>query len=148
MPIEYDITDPNGMAVEILKDIANHGSSLTPLPLALQSNSTLTSPDIVRGSGNSLIIVVTLANRTGVPTYTPSVQMKTKSGAYVTIWTAAAALAANGVTTYALGSASVDATAYTEKKQILIPDTIRIVLTYAGTPATDKVDTLVDLDVV
>ena len=62
------------------------------------------------------------------------------------IWTAAAAVAADGTTNYLIYPGTRVVEDYTEYVDIEIPETWRVSITYAGTPATDKMDTLVTAD--
>lgn len=123
------------------------GSS-TPLPLELLSTATRTSQDIAVKNAKILVIVFKTANKASSPTFTISVQGKTASGAYYTIWTAAAAIAANGTAVYVLTPYVAPTGTLTESKIMPIPSIIRILATYAGTPASDKMDTTVDIDLV
>ncbi len=109
------------------------------------SAATRTSVAISRQQ-RGMIMTVKTANEAGAASMTPSLQMKTQAGDWVTFWTAAAAITANGTFTYFFypGTAVVS---YTEYVDTVIPHTWRLVLTYAGTPATDTIDTeaVVDL---
>lgn len=120
----------------------------TPLPNVLQATATRTGPDHKVQNAKCLILVVTTANKTGTPTVTPSIQGKTASGAYYTIWTAAAAIAANGTFVYILTPFTLPTGTFTEAKIMPIPSTVRAILTYAGTPASDKIDMQADIDLV
>jgi hypothetical protein len=113
--------------------------------LALQAGSvaTRTSADIPTSNLRSLTLVVVTANKANTPTFTPVVKMKDAGGTnYETLWTAAAAIAANGTLVYQFGPGLGTApSGVTESKQVAIPKTLQIVLTYAGNGTTDAFDT-------
>jgi len=108
------------------------------------STATRTSNDLIATLSRGALLWVKTANLTGTPTFTPSLQIDDPDGTALTVWTAATAISANGSYLYILspdvltgmGGASV-----TETALVAIPYFHNIVLTYAGTPATDKVDT-------
>lgn len=91
-------------------------------------------------SHRGILATVKVSNLVAAPTYTPSLQMRTQGGDWVTFWTAAAAISANGTYTYLLYPDSAGAT-YTEKVDSVLPYCFRFVLTYSGTPTTDNADT-------
>ena len=106
---------------------------------ATRTSADFTSGDLTRG----ILIHVKTANRSSTITFTPSVQWKTYTGNYLTIWTAASAIAANGDFTYflaPLGGGTVSAS-FTESKSLQIPKTFRLLLTVGS---TGTMDTLVD----
>lgn len=110
----------------------------------LQSTATRTSQDLPAPKARGMLLLVTVANEAGTCSFTPSLQLKNPAGTVLTIWTAAAAITANGSYLYVLSpdvltgmnGASITATAL-----VGIPRNWNLVLTYSGTPATDKMDT-------
>ncbi len=95
--------------------------------------ASITGGDLTNRVGRGLRLTVTVASLIGVPTYTPVLQVKDASGNYVTLWTAAAALAANGTTSYVFYPAVTTATGDTEKIDTVIGRTFRINITAGGT---------------
>lgn len=122
----------------ILKD------QLEVLEAEADSDVTRTSVAISRQQRGMLLTVKT-ANEAGTVSFTPSLQMKTLIGDWVTIWTAAAAIVANGQYHYVFYPGTAVA-GYTEYVDTVLPFTWRVVLTYAGTPGTDTIDTEVVAD--
>jgi len=108
------------------------------------STATRTSGDLISNKGRGMLLWVKTANEAGTASFTPSLQVKDPEGTALTVWTAAAAITANGSFLYVLspdtltgmGGASV-----TETALVSIPFFHNLVLTYSGTPANDKIDT-------
>ena len=119
---------------------------ITLLAAELQSTATRTSSERTTPEHKGMLLTVPIANEAGTTTFQPVLQQKDNEGNWNTIWTAAAAIAADGTTTYLIYPGTRVAEDYTEYVDIEIPETWRVVLTYAGTPATDKMDTLVTAD--
>ena len=111
------------------------------LSTASRISTARTTPD-----HKGMLITVVLANEAGTVTMTPYLQSKDAAGNWHTIWTAAAALAADGTTYFLIYPGTRVVEDYTEYVDIEIPETWRVGLTYAGTPATDKIDSLVMAD--
>lgn len=115
--------------------------------LEAESDSDVTRTSVaISRQQRGMILTIVAANEAGAVSFNPSLQMKTQAGDWVTFWTAAAPITANGTTTYFFypGTAVVS---YTEYVDTVIPHTWRLVLTYTGTPGTDTIDTeaVVDL---
>lgn len=126
---------------------APNKAQLVALAAELGSFATRTSGDLDLRQVKSLLLTVVLANKAGTVTFTPSIQRKLKNGSYVTYWTAAAAISANSTTTYAFGQAAVATlAALTEKLEVPIPMTARVVLTVAGAGDGNEFDTYVELE--
>ncbi len=105
-------------------------SSLT----AAAGIATLTSAPFKNRFARGLQIAVKLANKVGLATVTPSLQFKMKDGTWVTLWTAAAALSANGTAVYQITPVAVStASGITESKIAMLPLDLRVVLTFGGT---------------
>jgi hypothetical protein len=121
--------------------------SSTPLATQAGSNATRNSADLTNYNGRGIALHVKVANLAGAPTFTPRIQWKDNSGNYNTIWTASAALSANGDKMYLLYPGAADAAAWTEQKQTVLPRTFRVVLVYTGNGTTDTADTTVDLEI-
>lgn len=100
----------------------------------------------VNPTGRGLGISVKIENLQNSPSYTPHVDAKMPNGDWVTIWTAAAALTANGTVHYLIYPGTAGAV-YTEYEDTVIPLSFRVGLTYVGTPATDNADTTVDAEI-
>ena len=119
---------------------------ITLLAAELQSTGTRTSTARRTPSHKGMLLTVVIANEAGTTTFTPVLQQKDNEGNWHTIWTAAAALAADGTVFYLFYPGTRVVEDYTEYVDIEIPEEWRVSLTYAGTPATDKMDTLVVAD--
>jgi hypothetical protein len=119
-------------------------------PLATQAATAATrqSADLTNYNGRGILLHVKIANYAGAATFTPQIQWKDSDGNYVTIWTAAAALSANGDFTYLLypGAVAGTGSALTAISGIALPRTFRLNLNYTGNGTTDKADTTVDMD--
>lgn len=113
--------------------------------LANQALSTATrfSGNLFNPAATRLVIAVKLANLTGTPTFTPKILVRGPDGTSWGIWTAAVALSVNGTYIYFFGPDVVAGSAK-EAVGIPIPTEWTLQLVYAGTPASDKVDTQVD----
>ncbi len=90
---------------------------------------------------------VKFANLAGAATFTPRLQWKDNSGNYWTIWSAAAAIAANGDKTYQLYPGAVDIGSHPEQKQMVLPRNFRLQLVYTGNGTTDAADVTVDMEI-
>ena len=117
----------------ILKD------QLEVLEAEADSDVTRTSVAISRQQ-RGMILTVKAANEAGTVSFEPSLQMKTSLGDWVTIWTAATPITADGQYHYVFYPGSAVA-GYTEYIDTVLPFTWRLVLTYTGTPGTDTIDT-------
>ncbi len=109
------------------------------------TNATRNSGDLNNIAGLGLLLRCRVSAMAGTPTFTPSIDWKTPSGNYSTIWTAAAAINTNTNTLYSIypGIGAVNGS-FTEIAGVHIPRTLRVNLTYAGTPASDKATTFVE----
>lgn len=117
--------------------------------LAAESDSAASRTSSARATQHKgMLLTVTLANEAGTTTMTPILQMKDKLGNWTTIWTAAAALAAAGTAHYLIYPGTWVVGPYTEYVDIVLPHTWRVGLTYAGTPATDTIDSLAVADLI
>jgi hypothetical protein len=114
------------------------------LAAEVDTEATRTSRQITSLTHRGLILLVDVSNELGAPTYTPSLQAK-RGATWATIWTAAAAISADGLYTYLLYPGTAGAN-YTEYVDMVLPQTYRVVLTYAGTPSTDNADTAIDAE--
>lgn len=105
--------------------------------LALEENTVATriSDLITKQNARALLISVVLSDKVGTTaTYTPRVRYRLADGTYATLWTAAAALANNGTTTYLLSlHQGGTVTGITEAKATPIPMEIVIDLVVGGT---------------
>lgn len=113
------------------------------LPAALQSTATRTSGNFNNLNASGMILTVVVGNEAGACSYTPSVATLDAFGGVITLWTAAAPITANGTYTYALSGTTFTNASFTQIAQLLLPRVWYVVLTYAGTPANDKMDTKV-----
>jgi len=123
----------------------NSYSWLELLAPELLSTATRTSKDFAKPAGaRGALLFIKTANEAGTASFTPSLKTKDPDGTALTLWTAGTAITANGSYLYVLSpdlltgmnGASVTATAL-----VALPDNFNLVLTYSGTPATDKIDT-------
>ncbi len=79
-----------------------------------------------------LLIMVSIGTLTTTPTFLPSLQVRGGDGSWVTIWTAAAAIAAAGQTSYMLYPGALNGD-FTEVDGIAVPGSWRFVLTFGST---------------
>ena len=119
--------------------------AITLLAAELQSTATRTS-SARKVQHKGMLLTLVIANEAGTTTFTPVLQSKDNEGNWHAIWTAAAAVAADGTTTYLIYPGTRVVEDFTEYVDIELPAEWRCVLTYAGTPATDKMDTLLVAD--
>jgi len=92
--------------------------------------TTTNSSDQTNYNWHGLLLVVDVTSA-GTGSITPSIQVKDSiSGNYKTVWTAAAALTANGTYVYALTSPKPDAASYTEVVGLLVGRTWRLAMTH------------------
>lgn len=90
--------------------------------------TTQTGADTTNYNGVGILITVDVTSA-GTGSITPKIQGKDANGIYFDIWTAAAAITANGTKTYAIHPGSATAGNLTEAIQQFVPRTFRIVIT-------------------
>lgn len=126
---------------------APNKSQVVALASEAGSFATRTSSALDWRQVQSAILTVVLANKAGTVTFTPSIQRQLKNGTWVTWWTAAAALSANGTVAYAFGRGAVATlAAMTEKIEQPLPMTVRVVLTVSGAGDGNEFDTYVEVE--
>lgn len=106
-------------------------NTITPVTLLASAARTVTtnSSDQTNYNWRGLLLFVDVSNA-GTGSITPSLQIKDSiSGVYKTIWTAAAALIANGTTVYAFYPSALAAGIATEVINAIIGRTWRLVVT-------------------
>lgn len=113
--------------------------------LASQVGTTATrTSNSFYNEGRGVHLHLNTANKVGATaTYTLSLAIRFPDGTFVTIWTAAAAVTANGDANYILYPAAVAGTG-TEKVNLATGGVYRVVLAAASADAGNKMDTLVD----
>lgn len=127
-----------------MENYPTNKGGFTILATEAGSIATRTSAAFKNRGAKSLILTVVVANKAGTVTFTPIVQMELPNGAWVTIWTAAAALSANGTAVYELNRDTVaTASGITESKVVALPLNLRVGLTYSGAGAGNSFDTTV-----
>jgi hypothetical protein len=127
---------------------APNKSQLVVLPTELGSFATRTSGEFDFRKVQSMILTIVLANKAGTVTFTPAIQRKLANGTWVTWWTAAAALSANGTVGYMFGRGGGGTiTGATEKIESPIPSYCRFVLTVSGAGDGNEFDTYAEVDV-
>jgi hypothetical protein len=108
------------------------------------TSATRTSADFTNNvMAAGILIHVKISSLSSTPTYTPSIEWKTTSGNYITLWTAAAAISANSDKVYWLspGQAGTASSSITEAKGLHLPLQWRLTLTFGGSgSATTQVD--------
>lgn len=113
------------------------------------SIATRTSDPFKNKGYRALQLTVVLANKAGAATVRPSLQRKMANGTWVTYWTAAAALSANGTVTYIITPNVLPTYTMTEAKIGPVPWENRVVLTFGGTTgAGNSYDTLAEAELV
>jgi len=115
------------------------------LPTELLSTATRTSGlfDMkARGQQAGLMIAVVTAHKGGTLSLTPELATVV-NGVDVKFWTAAAVISTATTALYLIYPGAGTNALFTEIKSTPIPRVWKLLLTYAGTPATDKADTTV-----
>lgn len=135
------MSEPNELNIEGQKNSAQKTGFFTVLPAELLSTATRTSGQFTNPYANGLILTVVVANEAGTCSFTPKLQTVNGYGTAFVWWTAAAAITANGTYQYLIYPVSITNSAFTEVVTFPVPSTWQLVLTYAGTPASDKMDT-------
>lgn len=149
MALDHDAT-PHTLDQRFLRNIdaelsARVHAELTPLEPETATQATRESADFTVASGRTLSIAVVVANLTGTPTYTPSLQWKYDGTDYVTFWTASSALSADGVALYEIGAAA--AGDGDEAVAVPLKRTMRLVLTAASADGENNADTSAHINV-
>lgn len=112
-------------------DKSRNNNSLTLLASAARTTNT-NSSDQINYNWRGFLLIVDVSSA-GTGSITPSIQVKDSiSGNYKTIWTAAAALTANGTAVYAFypGANAIGTLTYTELVQAFVGRTWRLVMTH------------------
>lgn len=92
-------------------------------------------------------LVVDVSAIAATPSITPHVQiLDPVSGAWFTIWTAAAAITATGTKVYCLTDTAFAPSGLTETKQLYLTDTIRVGFTHADADAITYSAALVEVN--
>lgn len=110
---------------------APYATNALRTPLALEANSaaTRTSEAFINPYARSALFVVTAAAEAGTATATLALQAQKSDDTWHTIFTAAAAISANGTYTYYLTDGPAGTATYTESKILHMPAVWRITLT-------------------
>ena len=130
---------------QLLLETMNGENSKTLNLLAneLQSTASRTSGAVRSPKSRGVLFVITTANKANTPTFTPKILGFNADG---TTFTLATFSAISNATTTILEfyPAVLTGFAGTEAKVGSLPRDWELTLTYAGTPANDKMDTKVD----
>lgn len=129
------------LIVEGQKKEAQKTSWFEVLPAQLLSTATRTSGTFDNPYGQGMVLTVVVANEAGSCSFTPKLQSSDAYGGVITWWTAATAITANGTYNYLIYPVTFLGTGFTETYAFSVPREWSLVLTYAGTPASDKMDT-------
>lgn len=124
--------------------------TVSVLAAELGSFASRTSEKVRLRGAKAVVITVVLANKAGTVSFTPKVRRYLADGTTaVDLWTAAAALSANGTVMYALGElpAGTLTAGYTEGKAAFLPELIDVVLTVSGAGDGNEFDTRVEMDI-
>lgn len=114
------------------------------LALQLQSTATRTSGVFKNQYSRGLLMVVTLANEAATCSFTPVILGYDASGTAFTLATFTA-LTANGTFVLIFYPQVLTGFSGQEAKVGALPRAFSVRLTYTGTPATDKMDTKMDI---
>jgi hypothetical protein len=125
------------------QDYAENTDWFAVLPAELQSTATRTSGTFINKNKTGLLLTVTVANEAGACQFTPKICTLNAFGGVITLWTAAASISANGTAIYSITPYAFTNSSFTEVATLVLPRSWYVVLTYAGTPANDKMDTKV-----
>jgi len=134
--------DSSGEAVAVAA--VENIDGLTTLALEADTIATRNGIDITSGQHKAIRLAVVTGNKIGtLATYTPTLEWKYDGTNYAAIWTAAAALTANGTVIYDLGP-GISAGDAVETISMSLPGTFRFTLTVGGTAnASHNMDTSV-----
>jgi len=135
---------PNALAVMQHSVNKENSDWFTILAKVALANATQTSMNFINRGDRGLLIELITANKTGSPTFALELHTKDDAGNDIKL-VAHTAIAANGTALY-FEYPTADKTAttksnLTEVGVISVPRYWFLVLTYAGTPGTDKMDT-------
>ena len=113
------------------------------------ANELLSSASRTAGVMNNrkckgVIFIITTANKANTPTFTPKILTYDSAGAAITLATFSA-ISTNATTILCYYPAVLTGFSGTEAKVGQLPRDWALTLTYAGTPANDKMDTKVDM---
>lgn len=133
----------NSNQVEAQKSAAQKTDWFEVLPAELLSTATRTSQEFNNPYGMGMLLTVVVANEAGTCSFTPKLVTFDAYGTAIAWWTAATAITANGTYHYLVYPVSITNAAFTEVVTCPVPASFHVVLTYAGTPASDKMDTKV-----
>ena len=111
------------------------------LPAQLQSTATRTSQMQRNMNLDGILLSVVTANEAATASFTPSIKTLDAFGTVITLWTAAAAITTDTTSVYSISPNAFTNTSFTQVANLVLPRIWYLVLTYAGTPATDKIDT-------
>lgn len=113
--------------------------------------ATRNSDDQYSASARAIQILVKTSNKVGTTAeYTPTLQRKNVDGTYTTIWTAAAAITAEGSVLYELGRGFTGTapSGVTEQVALVLPQNWCFVLAVANADGSHNMDTYSEADLV
>lgn len=119
-----------------------NSSPFIVLAQELLSTATRTSSKFGNNKGRGILFIITTANEAGTASFTPAILTYDAAGNAVTLATFTA-ITANATTILCYYPAVLTGFSGTEAKVGQLPREWALKLTYAGTPASDKIDTLV-----
>ena len=127
--------------VDYQQNTGQNTSWFTVLPAALLSTATRTSNIMYNPSAKGMILSITTANEVGTCSFTPKICTLDAFGTVITLWTAAAAITTDTTSTYFISETTFTNASFTAVVATVLPRSWYLVLTYSGTPASDKSDT-------
>jgi hypothetical protein len=128
------------LLVEGQKNSAQKTDWFTVVPAQLQAVATVESGQFDNPYGTGMMLTVVVANEAGTCSFTPVLKSLDAFGTVVTLWSATSAIAANGTYQYLFYVVDVINTAFAQCVTLPLPRSWYLELTYAGTPASDKMD--------
>lgn len=129
--------------IENQVDNGQNTNAFALLANELQSTATRTSGKQKNSTARGVILIITTANEAGTASFTPKILGYDASGTSFVLATFTA-ITADGTTILIYYPAVLTGFSGTEAKVGQLPREWSLELTYAGTPASDKIDTKVD----
>lgn len=125
------------------KITAQKSDLFTILSPAAGSFATRTSSKFNTMYNHGIAIIMKLANKLGTVSFTPQVHAFDEDGNAIIWWTAAAAVSANGTTTFVLfpGGMAGKGAGVTEAADIVLPRVFDVSINYTGAGDGNEFDT-------
>lgn len=121
-----------------------NGATFSLLPAELQSSATITSSKQLNIKCRGIVFIIVTANEAGTASFTPKILGYRSDASTTFVLATFTAVTTNATTILIYYPQVLTGFSGTEAKVGQLPRDWALELTYAGTPATDKIDTLVE----